>query len=48
LINQTGDNTLTPLKKDAQYEEIQKLGKGDRLVRLKTSLQVLKKWPPLG
>lgn len=39
---------MIPLKKGAQYDEIQKLGKGDRLVRLKTSPQARKKWPELG
>lgn len=39
---------MIPLRKGAQYEEIQKLGKGDHLVRLKTSPQARKKWPALG
>jgi putative transposase len=38
---------MIPLKKGAQYEEIRKLGKGDHLVRLKTSPQARKKWPEL-
>ncbi|WP_410040778.1 transposase, partial [Shigella sonnei] len=32
----------------AQYEELRKLGKGDHLVKLKTSPQARKKWPGLG
>ena len=39
---------MIPLKKGAQYEEIRKLGKGDHLVKLKTSPQARKKWPELG
>lgn len=31
-----------PLRKGAQYEEIRKLGKGDHLVKLKTSPQARK------
>ncbi|HAH9017610.1 TPA: transposase, partial [Escherichia coli] len=37
-----------PLRKGAQYEEIRKLGKGDHLVKQKTSPQARKKWPGLG
>ncbi|MFP1452730.1 IS4 family transposase [Escherichia coli] len=39
---------MIPLRKGAQYEEIRKLGKGDHLVKLKTSPQARKKWPGLG
>ncbi|WP_434523941.1 IS4 family transposase [Photorhabdus asymbiotica] len=39
---------MIPLKKGVQYEEIRRLGKGDSLVRLKTSAQSRKKWPGLG
>lgn len=39
---------MIPLKKGAQYEEVRKLGKGDHLVRLKTTPQSRKKWPELG
>lgn len=39
---------MSPLRKGAQYEEIRKLGKGDHLVKLKTSPQARKKWPGLG
>lgn len=39
---------MIPLKKGAQYEEVRKLGKGDHLVRMKTSPQARKKWPELG
>ncbi|AHA65300.1 Transposase [Shigella dysenteriae 1617] len=38
---------MIPLRKGAQYEEIRKLGKGDHLVKLKTSPQARKKWPGL-
>lgn len=34
---------MIPLRKGAQYEEIRKLGKGDHLVKLKTSPQARKK-----
>lgn len=33
---------MIPLRKGAQYEEIRKLGKGDHLVKLKTSPQARK------
>ncbi len=48
--NQAGKHRhwMIPLKKGAQYEEIRKLGKGDHLVKLKTSPQARKKWPGLG
>ncbi len=36
---------MIPLRKGAQYEELRKLGKGDHLVKLKTSPQARKKWP---
>ncbi len=39
---------MIPLRKGAQYEELRKLGKGDHLVKLKTSPQARKKWPGLG
>ena len=39
---------MISLRKGAQYEEIRKLGKGDHLVKLKTSPQARKKWPGLG
>lgn len=39
---------MIPLKKGAQYEEVRKLGKGDHLIRMKTSPQARKKWPELG
>lgn len=39
---------MIPLRKGAQYEESRKLGKGDHLVKLKTSPQARKKWPGLG
>jgi putative transposase len=39
---------MIPLKKGAQYEEVRKLGKGEHLVKLKTSPQARKKWPELG
>ena len=39
---------MIPLKKGARYEEIRKLGKSDRLVKMKTSPQARKKWPELG
>ena len=39
---------MLSLRKGAQYEEIRKLGKGDHLVKLKTSPQARKKWPGLG
>lgn len=35
---------MLPLRKGAQYEEVRKPGKGDQLVRLKTSPQARKKW----
>ncbi|HHH2713519.1 TPA: IS4 family transposase, partial [Citrobacter farmeri] len=35
---------LIPLKKDAQYEVVQKLGQGDELVELNVSPQARKKW----
>lgn len=38
---------MIPLKKGTWYEEVRKLGKGDRLIRLKTSPQSRKKWPGL-
>ncbi|SQI41026.1 Insertion element 4 transposase N-terminal [Leminorella richardii] len=48
--NQAGEHRhwMIPLRKGAQYEEVRKLGKGDHLVRLKTSPQARKKWPELG
>ncbi len=47
---QAGKNRhwMIPLRKGTQYEEVRKLGKGDSLVRLKTSPQSRKKWPELG
>lgn len=49
---QTGDNTLTLMDKGYYslrlLKEVRKLGKGDHLVRLKTSPQARKKWPGLG
>ncbi len=33
---------MIPLRKGAQYEELRKLGKGDHLVKLKTSPQARK------
>ena len=39
---------MIPLRRGAQYEEVRKLGKGDHLVKLKTSPQARKKWPALG
>ena len=39
---------MIPLRRVAQYEEVRKLGKGDHLVKLKTSPQARKKWPALG
>ncbi len=39
---------MIPLRKGAQYEELRKLGKGNHLVKLKTSPQARKKWPGLG
>lgn len=35
---------LIPLKKDAQYEVVRKLGQGDELVELNVSQQARKKW----
>ena len=35
---------LIPLKKDAQYEVVQKLGQGDELVELNVSPQARRKW----
>ena len=35
---------LIPLKKDAQYEVVRKLGQGDELVKLNVSQQARKKW----
>lgn len=48
--HQTGESRhwMIPLKKGAQYEEVRKLGKGDHLIRMKTSPQARKKWPELG
>ncbi|PKX81392.1 transposase [Pectobacterium peruviense] len=47
--NQAGTHRhwMIPLKKGAQYEEVRKLGKGDYLVKLKTSPQARKKWSGL-
>ncbi|WP_024525089.1 IS4 family transposase, partial [Edwardsiella hoshinae] len=39
---------MIALRRGAQYEEVRKLGKGDHLVKLKTSPQARKKWPALG
>ncbi|MFP2470856.1 IS4 family transposase, partial [Pseudescherichia vulneris] len=38
---------LLPLKKNTQYEVVRKLGRGDELVKLKTSPQARKQWPAL-
>ena len=38
---------LTPLKKHTQYEVVQRLGKQDELIRLKTSPQARKQWEGL-
>lgn len=38
---------LLPLKKHTQYEVVQRLGRGDELVKLKTSPQARKQWPDL-
>lgn len=48
--NQAGEHRhwMIPLRKGAQYEEVRKLGKGDHLVKLKTSPQARKKWPESG
>lgn len=48
--SQAGDHRhwMIPLRKGPQYEEVRKLGKGDHLVKLKTSPQARKKWPGLG
>lgn len=45
----SGENRhwLLPLKKNTQYEEIRKLGRQDRLVKLKTSPQSRKQWDGL-
>ncbi|GKW43406.1 hypothetical protein KP17_10210 [Pectobacterium parvum] len=39
---------MIPLKKGTRYEEVRKLGKGDHLIRLKTTSQFRKKWPELA
>ncbi len=41
------DRSGTPLKKNTQYEVISKLGRQDRLVRIKTSPQARKQWATL-
>ena len=38
---------LLPLRKDAQYEVLRKLGRHDAIVSLKTSPQARKQWPDL-
>lgn len=38
---------LLPLKKYTQYEVVQRLGRGDELVKLRTSPQARKQWPGL-
>lgn len=38
---------LLPLRKDAQYEVVQRLGRQDALVTLRTSPQARKQWPDL-
>lgn len=45
----TGENRhwLLPLKKNVQYEVVSRLGRGDELVRLKTSPQSRKQWAGL-
>lgn len=45
----TGENRhwLLPLKKNTQYEVLQKLGRQDRLVKLKTTPQSRKQWDGL-
>ncbi|WP_432399622.1 IS4 family transposase [Pantoea allii] len=47
--HQAGENRhwLLPLKKHTRYEVVQRLGRGDELVRLKTSPQARKQWPDL-
>ena len=45
----SGENRhwLMPLKKNTQYEVVCRLGRGDELVRLKTTPQARKQWPGL-
>jgi len=38
---------LIPLKKNVQYEEIRKLGRNDKLVRLSSNPHARKRWPQL-
>ncbi|WP_179453248.1 MULTISPECIES: IS4 family transposase, partial [unclassified Enterobacter] len=48
--HQAGENRhwMIAARKDLQYEEVRRLGKGDALIRVKTSPQARKKWPHLA
>jgi len=43
----TARHWLIPLKKNVQYEEIRKLGRNDKLVRLSSNPHARKRWPQL-
>ncbi|QKV87391.1 IS4 family transposase [Pantoea ananatis] len=48
--HEAGENRhwMIAARKDLQYEEVRRLGKGDMLIRIKTSAQSRKKWPHLA